>query len=59
MLTETARLLSNLTDYAAVVVAPGAEGGVIRSLQLVALGLGADACPTTGSWRREFDQRLS
>lgn len=48
MLTETARLLSNLTDYAAVVVAPGVEGGVIRSLQLVALGPGP-TIPDDGS----------
>lgn len=40
LLTETSRLLSNLTNYAAVVVAPGAEGASIRSIQLIALGPG-------------------
>ena len=40
LLIETSRLLSNLTNYAAVVVAPGAEGASIRSIQLIALGPG-------------------
>lgn len=40
LLTETSRLLSNLTDYAAVVIAPGADGATIRSIQLVSLGPG-------------------
>lgn len=38
MLADTSRLLSGLTDYAAVVVAPHAEPLTIRSAQLVALG---------------------
>jgi len=37
MLTETSRLLSNLTDHTAVVVAPGHERATIRSAQLVPL----------------------
>ena len=37
MLHDTSRLLSNLTDYAAVIVAPAHEGGVVRSVQLVPL----------------------
>jgi heat-inducible transcriptional repressor len=37
MLHATSRLLSNLTDYAAVIVAPAAEGAVVRSVQLVGL----------------------
>lgn len=37
MLGDTSRLLSGLTDYAAVVVGPGAEALTIRSIQLVAL----------------------
>jgi heat-inducible transcriptional repressor len=40
LLTETSRLLSNLTDYAAVVIAPGPEGSAIRSMQVVSLGPG-------------------
>ncbi len=40
LLTETSRLLSNLTDYAAVVIAPGPEGSAIRSMQVVSLGSG-------------------
>ncbi|HEY2429445.1 MAG TPA: heat-inducible transcriptional repressor HrcA, partial [Acidimicrobiales bacterium] len=37
MLAETSRLLSNLTDHTAVVVAPGHERATIRSAQLVPL----------------------
>ena len=37
MLHDTSRLLSNLTDYAAVIVAPALEGAVVRSVQLVEL----------------------
>lgn len=48
LLTETSRLLSNLTNYAAVVVAPGAEGASIRSIQLIALGSGPNL-PDDGS----------
>jgi heat-inducible transcriptional repressor len=38
MLQSTSRLLSNLTDYAAVVVGPSVEEAKIRSVQLVGLG---------------------
>jgi heat-inducible transcriptional repressor len=38
MLQDTSRLLSNLTTYAALVVAPPHEGADIRSVQLVPLG---------------------
>jgi heat-inducible transcriptional repressor len=37
MLHETSRLLSRLTDYAAVVVGPPHEGAALRSVQLVSL----------------------
>jgi heat-inducible transcriptional repressor len=37
MLRDTSRLLSNLTDYAAVVVGPPHEAASIRSVQLVSL----------------------
>jgi heat-inducible transcriptional repressor len=37
MLHDTSRLLANLTDYAAVVVAPGSESATLRSVQLVGL----------------------
>jgi len=37
MLQDTSRLLSRLTNYAAVVVAPGHEAAVVRSIQVVAL----------------------
>ena len=37
MLAETSRMLSDLTTHTAVVVAPAAERGVVRSVQLVAL----------------------
>lgn len=37
VLAETTRLLSVLTDYAAVVVGPAHEGATIRSVQLVGL----------------------
>jgi heat-inducible transcriptional repressor len=38
MLHDTSKLLSHLTDYAAVVVSPGTEAAIIRSVQLVGLG---------------------
>jgi heat-inducible transcriptional repressor len=38
MLLDTTRLLSGLTDYAAVVVGPPHEDATIRSVQLVGLG---------------------
>ena len=38
MLHDTSRLLSSLTDYAAVVIAPSHEAATIRSVQLVGLG---------------------
>lgn len=38
MLADTSRLLSNITDYAAVVVAPPHEAATVRSVQLVGLG---------------------
>src|SRR4051812_2298037 len=38
MLHDTSRLLSTLTDYAAVVVAPSHDVATIRSAQLVGLG---------------------
>lgn len=37
MLADTSRLLSNITDYAAVVVAPPHEVATVRSVQLVGL----------------------
>ncbi|MHB8505167.1 MAG: heat-inducible transcriptional repressor HrcA [Acidimicrobiales bacterium] len=37
MLADTSRLLSGLTDYAAVVTAPNAEALTLRSVQLVSL----------------------
>ncbi len=37
MLADTTRLLSGLTDYAAVVVGPAHEGGIVRSVQIVGL----------------------
>jgi heat-inducible transcriptional repressor len=37
MLADTSRLLSDLTRYAAVVVAPPAEAAIVRSVQLVGL----------------------
>lgn len=37
MLKDTSRLLSSLTDYAGVVVAPPAESATVRSVQLVSL----------------------
>ena len=40
LLTETSRLLSGLTDYAAVVIAPAGDVATIRSIQLVSLGSG-------------------
>ncbi|CAN5799995.1 heat-inducible transcriptional repressor HrcA [soil metagenome] len=40
MLRDTSRLLSNLTDYAAVVVGPPHEAATVRSVQLVNLGGG-------------------
>ena len=38
MLQDTSRLLSNLTQYAGVVIAPTHEVATVRSLQLVGLG---------------------
>jgi heat-inducible transcriptional repressor len=38
MLHDTSQLLSNLTDYAAVVIGPSHEAATVRSVQLVALG---------------------
>ncbi|HYX43399.1 MAG TPA: heat-inducible transcriptional repressor HrcA [Acidimicrobiales bacterium] len=38
MLDDTGRLLTNLTDCAAMVLAPGHEAATVRSFQLVALG---------------------
>ncbi len=38
MLQDTSRLLSNLTTYAALVVAPPHEGSSVRSVQIVPLG---------------------
>ena len=38
MLHDTSRLLSSLTDYAAVVIGPPHEAATIRSMQLVGLG---------------------
>jgi transcriptional regulator of heat shock response len=37
MLADSSRLLSRLTDYAALVVGPGTEAAQVRSLQLVGL----------------------
>ena len=37
MLQDTSRLLSHLTNYAALVVGPGAEAAVVRSVELVGL----------------------
>ena len=37
VLNDTSRLLSSLTDYAAVVVAPAHESAAVRSVQLVSL----------------------
>ena len=38
MLSDTSKLLSNLTTYAALVVAPPHEGAAVRSVQIVPLG---------------------
>ena len=38
MLHDTSRLLSSVTDYAAVVIGPAHEAATIRSVQLVGLG---------------------
>src|SRR5438067_1690739 len=38
MLHETSQLLSNLTEYAAVVIGPAHEQATIRSVQLVGIG---------------------
>src|SRR5438309_4097081 len=38
VLHDTSQLLANLTHYAAVVVAPPAEGATVRSVQVVGLG---------------------
>lgn len=37
MLADTTRLLSGLTDYAAMVVGPAHESGIVRSIQVVGL----------------------
>jgi heat-inducible transcriptional repressor len=37
MLADTTRLLTGLTDYAAVIVGPGPDAAVVRSVQLVSL----------------------
>lgn len=37
MLADTTRLLTGLTDYAAVVIGPAHEGAAVRSIQLVSL----------------------
>jgi heat-inducible transcriptional repressor len=37
MLHDTSKLLSQVTDYAAVVVSPGTEAAMVRSVQLVGL----------------------
>ena len=37
LMTETSKMLSNLTDYAAVVVGPAPDAATIRSVQIVAL----------------------
>ena len=42
LMTETSKLLSNVTDYAAVVVGPAAEAATIRSVQIVALNSRSD-----------------
>ncbi len=38
LLSETTKMLANLTDYAAVVVAPPPEVATVRSIQVVSLG---------------------
>jgi heat-inducible transcriptional repressor len=40
MLTDTSRLLTDLTDYAAVVVAPQGDAATVRTIQLVGLAPG-------------------
>lgn len=40
MLHDTSRLLSNLTSYAGVVVAPPTDAATIRAVQVVGLGVG-------------------
>lgn len=40
LLTETSRMLSSLTEYAAVVVGPAIEAATVRSVQVVGLGAG-------------------
>ena len=40
LLAETSKLLSSLTEYAAVVVRPPSEAAIIRSVQVVSLGAG-------------------
>ena len=42
LMTETSKLLSNLTDYAAVVVGPVADAATVRSVQIVGLGSRSD-----------------
>ena len=48
LLSETTRLLTGLTDYAAVAIAPPAEVATVRSVQVVGLG-GAGKAPGTES----------
>ena len=43
LMTETSKLLSNLTDYAAVVVGPTPEAATVRSVQIVSLSSRPDA----------------
>jgi heat-inducible transcriptional repressor len=43
LMNETSKLLSNLTDYAAVVVGPAAEVATVRSVQIVGLNSRPDA----------------
>jgi heat-inducible transcriptional repressor len=42
LMTETSKLLSGLTDYAAVVVAPPVDAATVRSVQVVGLGTGPE-----------------
>jgi heat-inducible transcriptional repressor len=42
LMNETSKLLSNLTDYAAVVVGPAPEAATVRSIQIVSLSTRPD-----------------
>ncbi len=42
LMNETSKLLSGLTDYAAVIVTPPVEAATVRSVQVVALGSKTD-----------------